>query len=72
MDKWKCFHCGGQVIWQSDFDFSDYGYDGAGIVQNYVCSKCGAEYEVRSRFDLDIDEPKQVDDRQITFEDLEI
>lgn len=71
MSNWKCFLCGGQVIWQSDFDFEDYGYEGEGIVQNYTCSKCGAEYEVRNRFETE-DESLEVDDRQITFEELEI
>lgn len=69
MADWRCFHCGGKVIWNADFDFSDYGYEGEGIVQNYTCSKCGAEYEVRSRFD---NEETEVDDRQMTFEELEI
>lgn len=72
MGKQKCFLCGGKVFWQSDFDFEDYGYEGKGIVQNFACPKCGAEYEVRSAFkDADIEEP-QIDDRQITFEELEI
>lgn len=69
MSNWKCFLCGGQVIWQSDFDFEDYGYEGEGIVQNYTCSKCGAEYEVRSSFKDE--EDTQTDDGQITFEELE-
>lgn len=72
MTDWRCFHCGGKVIWNSDFDFSDYGYEGEGIVQNYTCSKCGAEYEVRTAItEADIKE-LQADDRQITFEELEI
>lgn len=70
MDKWRCFLCGSQVFWQSDFDFEDYGYEGKGIVQNFTCSKCGAEYEVRSAFkDVEIEEP-QVDDRQITWSEV--
>lgn len=44
----ECFHCGKKaVVWQSDFDFSDYGYDGEGIVQVLHCSNCGAEIEYK-------------------------
>ena len=26
---YECFHCGARaVIWDSDFDFADFGYDG--------------------------------------------
>ena len=29
---YECFHCGTKsVIWDSDFDFEDYGYEGKGI-----------------------------------------
>lgn len=45
---YECFHCGCKsVIWQSDFDFSDYGYEGEGIVHVCTCSNCGAEIEYR-------------------------
>ena len=41
----ECFHClTKSVIWDSDFDFSDYGYEGEGIV--HVCH-CGADIEYR-------------------------
>lgn len=44
----ECFHClHRSVVWQSDFMFEDYGYEGEGIVQNLVCSNCGAEIEYR-------------------------
>ena len=44
----ECFHClCRSVVWMSDFDFEDYGYDGEGIVQNLVCQNCGAEIEYR-------------------------
>ena len=30
---YECFHCGERsVIWQSDFTFEDFGYEGDGIV----------------------------------------
>lgn len=45
---YECFHCGQRtVVWQSDFDFSDYGYEGEGIVHVCHCSNCGADIEYR-------------------------
>lgn len=45
---YKCFHCGCEtVVWQSDFDFEDYGYEGEGIVHVCHCSNCGADIEYR-------------------------
>lgn len=41
---YQCFHClSKSVIWDSDFDFSDYGIDGDGIVHVCHCGNCGAE-----------------------------
>lgn len=40
---YECFHCGMKaVIWDGDFDASDYGYDDDGIIHEYHCSNCGA------------------------------
>ena len=45
---YQCFHCLQYgVVWDSDFDFSDYGYDGEGVVHNCHCSNCGAEIEYK-------------------------
>ena len=45
---YQCFHCGAQsVVWQSDFDLEDLGYEGEGIVHMCECSNCGAEIEYR-------------------------
>ena len=45
---YECFHCGHRtVVWGSDFDFSDYGYEGEGIVHTCTCANCGAEIEYR-------------------------
>lgn len=45
---YECFHCGCQsVIWDSDFDFEDFGYEGEGIVHICHCTNCGAEIEYR-------------------------
>ena len=48
----ECFHCGERAVgWQSDFMFEDYGYEGNGIVQNLICTNCGAEVEYRIPLD---------------------
>jgi len=40
---YECFHCGERaVIWDCDFSFEDYGYEGDGIVQECHCTHCGA------------------------------
>lgn len=45
---YECFHClTKSVIWDADFDFEDFGYDGAGIVHCCHCTNCGAEIEYR-------------------------
>lgn len=49
---YECFHCLKKaVIWDSDCDFSDFGYEGEGIVHVCHCSNCGAEIEYRVRID---------------------
>ena len=42
----NCYLCNGNVIWQSDFDYADYGIDCEGVVHTYCCQECGAFYEV--------------------------
>ena len=47
----ECFHCGCKsVIWDCDYSFEDYGYEGEGIVQMCHCENCGAEIEYRISF----------------------
>lgn len=47
-----CFHClRNSVIWDCDYEFSDFGYDGEGVVQILHCENCGAEIEYRIRLD---------------------
>lgn len=51
---YECFHCGKRaVVWQSDFSFDDYGFDGEGIVQVCHCTNCGADIHYIIRFDED-------------------
>ena len=46
----ECFHCLQRaVVWDSDFNFEDFGYEGDGIVQICHCTNCGAEIEYRIR-----------------------
>ena len=46
--NYECFHCLSQgVIWDADFDFEDFGYEGEGIVHICHCANCGAEIEYR-------------------------
>ena len=43
----ECFNCRQKkIVWQSDFDAEDCGYDFKGIVSMYTCANCGANYEV--------------------------
>lgn len=43
---YECFHCGARaVIWDCDFSFEDFGYEGDGIVQTCHCTNCGAKIE---------------------------
>lgn len=45
---YECFHCGSKsVIWNSDFDFADFGYEGEGIVHCLTCQNCGASIEYK-------------------------
>lgn len=45
---YQCFHClKDAVIWMCDYDFSDFGYEGEGIVHYCICNNCGADIEYR-------------------------
>lgn len=49
---YECFHCGHRsVIWDNDFSFEDFCYEGEGIVHICHCSNCGAEIEYRISLD---------------------
>ena len=54
---YECFHClSKSVIWDSDFDFEDFGYEGQGIVHICHCTNCGAEIEYRIPVESEDDE----------------
>lgn len=41
---YECFHCGLKaVIWDSDADAEECGYERAGIIHFCHCTNCGAE-----------------------------
>lgn len=43
---YQCFHClHDGVVWDSDFSFEDYGYEGEGIIHVCHCTYCGAVIE---------------------------
>ena len=45
---YECFNCLERtVVWQNDFSFEDFGYEGEGIIHICSCSNCGAEIEYR-------------------------
>lgn len=50
-----CWYCGGELIWQSDFEYSDVYPEGEGIVTYLTCSNCGAEVEYSLRTDNEED-----------------
>lgn len=51
---YECFHCGHRsVMWQSDYTFEEFGYEGKGIVYLCTCQHCGAEIEYRIAEDKD-------------------
>ena len=48
---YECFRClHKSVIWDNDFDFEDFGYEGEGIVHCCHCLHCGADIEYRIPF----------------------
>ena len=36
----KCYNCDADMIWGSDFDFEDCGYEGEGTVTSFTCPRC--------------------------------
>ena len=51
---YECFHClKKSVVWDSDFDFSDFDYEGEGVVHICHCTNCGAEIEYRVSVKID-------------------
>ena len=60
---YECFHClSRSVIWDCDYDFSDFGYEGNGIVHICHCANCGAEIEYRIEIPESEDYPELSED----------
>lgn len=60
---YECFHClTKSVIWDSDFTFEDFGYEGEGLVQICHCTNCGAEIEYRIPFNDENSELQNIDE----------
>ena len=56
---YECFHCGARaVIWDCDYSFEDFCYEGEGIVQVLHCTNCGAEIEYRIYLEDEDDEQR--------------
>ena len=34
----RCPQCTETIIWQSEYDYEDYGIEGEGIIGTYVCN----------------------------------
>lgn len=45
-NDYKCYVCGGQVIWVGSENTDDIGRDEEDIINYYECQDCGASYEV--------------------------
>ena len=43
--KKRCYLCGGEVVWKSDYTFEDIGQEGVGIIHLYQCRECGVRIE---------------------------
>ena len=45
---YECFHClQDGVVWDGDFDFSDYGEEEEGVIHECHCVHCGAQITYR-------------------------
>lgn len=54
---YECFHCGCKtVIWDNDFSYEDYGYEGDGLIHECHCTNCGAMITYMIAFDEKEDE----------------
>lgn len=41
----KCWYCGGELCWNSDFNYDEVYGEGEGIVTFLTCTNCGAEVQ---------------------------
>ena len=46
-----CWYCGGQIVWDSDYNYDEVFGEGEGIVTMLHCPKCGAIVQFSKRDD---------------------
>ena len=51
-----CWLCGGELLWNSDFNYDEVYGEGEGIVSYLTCMECGAEVQISLRTDNEEDE----------------
>ena len=49
----RCWYCGGQLRWDSDFSYDEIFGEGDGIVSFLTCMNCGAEVQYSLREEED-------------------
>lgn len=52
----QCWFCGAaEMQWSGDFDFSDFGIPGDGVVAELSCPNCGATATFYTKQDFEVD-----------------
>lgn len=51
MERNVCWYCGGNLIWDSDFNYDEVFGEGKGVISFLHCSECGAEVQYSLRTD---------------------
>lgn len=51
-----CYCCKSKIIWQSDFEISEFGGEDEGIVSVWSCPNCGADVYIVMKTEEDEDE----------------
>ena len=51
MSRNICWYCGGELCWESDFNYDEIFDEGDGIVSYLHCIKCRAEVQYSLRSD---------------------
>lgn len=51
MERNVCWYCGGNLIWDSDFNYDEVFGEGEGVVSFLHCGECGAEVQYSLRID---------------------
>ena len=54
-DRNTCWYCGGELVWEADFNYDEIYGEGEGIVSMLHCSACGADVEYTTGHDKTLD-----------------